>query len=107
MRNERPMENPSIEAIEMYEETLVRLHKKLKGDDFRKAKEVYEETKNPEVLTPPIVIDFATVTSIQQDYKDGGTVVMDAKTACIVIEPLDEVLDAWCEVKRNLAQTKE
>lgn len=104
MRNNVARENP---PIEIFEGTLVRLHKKLKGDDWRKAKEVVEETGNQDVLNPPIVIDFATVTSIQQDYKDGGTVVMDAKTACIVIEPLDEVLDAWCEVKRNIGVIQE
>ena len=104
MRKNVARENP---PIEIFEGTLVRLHKKLKGDDWRKAKEVVEETGNQDVLNPPIVIDFATVTSIQQDYKDGGTVVMDAKTACIVIEPLDEVLDVWCEVKRNIGMIQE
>lgn len=93
---------PENSQIEIFEGTLVRLHKKLKGDDRRQAKEVAEKTGDNDVLNPPIVIDFATVTSIQMDYKDGGTVVMDAKTACIVMEPLEEVLDAWCEVKRNL-----
>ena len=102
MRNNQVLENP---PIQIFEGTLVRLHKKLKGDDWRKAKEVVEETGgNSDVLNPTIVIDFAYVTSIQKDYKYGGTVVMDAKTACIVMEPLEEVLDAWCEVKRNLAQ---
>lgn len=104
MRKNIATDNP---PIEIFEGTLVRLHKKLKGDDWRKAKEVVEQTGNSDVLNPPIVIDFASVTSIQQDYKDGGTVVMDAKTACIVIEPLDEVLDAWCEVKRNLGLPQE
>ena len=104
MRNNVARENP---PIEIFEGTLVRLHKKLKGDDWRKAKEVVEETGNQDVLNPPIVIDFATVTSIQQDYKDGGTVVMDAKTACIVMEPLAEVLDVWCEVKRNIRMIQE
>lgn len=102
MRNNQVLENP---PVEIFEGTLVRLHKKLKGDDWRKAKEVVEETGvNSDVLNPPIVIDFAYVTSIQKDYKDGGTVVMDAKTACIVMEPLEEVLDAWCEVKKNLSR---
>ena len=40
--------------------------------------------------------------AVSVDFKYGGTVVMDAKTACIVIEPLEDVLDAWCEVKRNM-----
>ena len=104
MRNNLARENP---PIEIFEGTLVRLHKKLNGVDSLNAEKVAEKTGDADVLNPPIVIDFATVTSIQKDYKHGGTVVMDAKTACIVMEPLDEVLDAWCEVKRNLEQPQE
>lgn len=104
MRNNVARENP---PIEIFEGTLVRLHKKLNGVDSLNAEKVAEKTGDADVLNPPIVIDFATVTSIQKDYKHGGTVVMDAKTACIVMEPLDEVLDAWCEVKRNLEQAQE
>jgi hypothetical protein len=104
MRNNVARENP---PIEIFEGTLVRLHKKLNGVDSLNAEKVAEKTGDADVLNPPIVIDFATVTSIQKDYKHGGTVVMDAKTACIVMEPLDEVLDAWCEVKRNLEQPQE
>ena len=104
MRNNVARENPQIE---IFEGTLVRLHKKLNGVDSLNAEKVAEKTGDADVLNPPIVIDFATVTSIQKDYKHGGTVVMDAKTACIVMEPLDEVLDAWCEVKRNLDRIQE
>ena len=104
MRNNVARENP---PIEIFEGTLVRLHKKLNGVDSLNAEKVAEKTGDADVLNPPIVIDFATVTSIQKDYKHGGTVVMDAKTACIVMEPLDEVLDAWCEVKRNLDRIQE
>ena len=104
MRNNVARENP---PIEIFEGTLVRLHKKLNGVDSLNAEKVAEKTGDADVLNPPIVIDFATVTSIQKDYKHGGTVVMDAKTACIVMEPLDEVLDAWCEVKRKLEQPQE
>ena len=104
MRNNVARENP---PIEIFEGTLVRLHKKLNGVDSLNAEKVAEKTGDADVLNPPIVIDFATVTSIQKDYKPGGTVVIDAKPACIVMEPLDEVLDAWCEVKRNLEQPQE
>ena len=104
MRNNEARENPQIE---IFEGTLVRLHKKLNGVDSLNAEKVAEKTGDADVLNPPIVIDFATVTSIQKDYKHGGTVVIDAKTACIVMEPLDEVLDAWCEVKRNLDRIQE
>ena len=99
MRIKISKQNP---PIEIFEGTLVRLHKKLNGIDSLNAEKVAEKTGDADVLNPPIVIDFATVTSIQKDYKNGGTVVMDAKTACVVMEPLDEVLDAWCEVKRNI-----
>ena len=104
MRNNVARDNP---PIDIFEGTLVRLHKKLNGVDSLNAEKVAEKTGDSDVLNPPIVIDFATVTSIQKDYKHGGTVVMDAKTACIVMEPLDEVLDAWCEVKRNLDRIQE
>jgi hypothetical protein len=96
--------NNRSEPIEVFEGSLVRLHKMLQGDDKLRAKEKAAQTNNPDVCCPVIVIDFKYVTSIQMDYKQGGTVVMDAKTACIVKEPLEEVLDAWCEVKRNLEQ---
>lgn len=91
-----------IPQIEIYEGKLVRLHKKLKGEDSFRAEKIAERTGDDNVTNPPIVIDFSTVTSIQRDYKDGGTVVMDSKTACIVSESLDDVLEAWCEVKRNI-----
>lgn len=94
----------NLAPIEIYAGTLVRLHKKLKGDDWRKAKEIAERTGDSEGLNPPMVIDFETVTSIQKDFKDGGTVIMDAKTACVVSEPLEEVLDAWIQVKNWLNQ---
>ena len=92
------------EPIAVIEGSLVRLHKMLQGEDKLRAKEKAAQTNNPDVCFPTIVIDFKYVTSIQTDYKQGGTVVMDAKTACIVKEPLEDVLDAWCEVKRNLEQ---
>lgn len=99
MRHNTPRELPEIE---IYAGTLVKLHKKLKEGDMMRAERVVGSTGDTDALNPPIVIDFETVTSIQKDYKDGGTVVMDAKTACIVMEPLEEVLTAWCSVKDYL-----
>lgn len=93
--------------VEIFEGSLVMLHKVLKGEDVYKAERLANQRGDNQVCNPPIVIDFKYVTSIQMDYKDGGTVIMDAKTACIVTEPLEEVLDAWCEVKRNLEQTEQ
>ena len=90
--------------IEVIEGSLVRLHKMLQGEDRLRAKERARDLGDQDICFPVIVIDFKYVTSIQVDYKQGGTVVMDAKTACIVKEPLEDVLDAWCEVKRNLGQ---
>ena len=90
--------------IEVIEGSLVRLHKVLQGDDILRAKAKAAQKGDPGICSPSIVIDFKYVTSIQADYKQGGTVVMDAKTACIVKEPLEDVLEAWCEVKRNLEQ---
>lgn len=88
--------------IKIYADTLVRLHKKLKKDDILKGKEIAEHRRVEFNETPPIIIDFETVTSVQEDYRDGGTVIMDAKTACMVAEPLEDVLEAWIKVKSNL-----
>jgi hypothetical protein len=94
--------NSKNEPIDIYEGTLVRLHKVLKEDDVYRAERIAAKRGDIDGRNPTIVIDFKYVTSIQKDFKYGGTVVMDAKTACIVIEPLEDVLDAWCEVKRNM-----
>lgn len=94
----------SVAPIEVFEGTLVKLHKVLKGNDADTAELRAAKRGDPDGRNPTIVIDFQYVTSIQKDFLGGGTVVMDAKTACIVIEPLEEVLEAWCEVKRNLDQ---
>ena len=90
--------------ITVYADSLVLLHKKLKKEDRLKAKEIAEELGIEYDKSPAIVVDFISVTSIQKDYRSDGTVIMDAKTACIVEEPLDEVLDAWIEVKNNLSK---
>lgn len=84
--------------VEIFTGGLVKLHKTLKEEDVMKgryiAKDKFDE--NPE-----IIIDFTTVTSIQRDYKYGGTVVIDQKNVCMVAEPLNLVLDAWIKVKEQ------
>ena len=90
--------------IEIYGDSLVRLHKVLKEDDLLKALHRAERTGGESNVTPVIIIDFSTVTSIQEDYKRKGSVIMDNnKTAVIVVESLEDVLDAWREVKERLA----
>lgn len=84
--------------------TLVRLHKQLKPRDIERV-ELNACKKGIEMNTnPTIIIDFISVTSIQEDFKDGGTIIIDAKTACIVVEPMEEVLAAWRKVKEYLEQ---
>jgi hypothetical protein len=90
--------------IEIFGDSLVKLHKVLKEEDRLRASHKADKYGEEANLNPTIIIDFATITSIQEDYKNNGTVVMDKKTAVVVIEPLSDVLDAWMEVKDNLAR---
>ena len=90
--------------VEVFSDSLVKLHKVLKEDDRLRASSRAERHGEEANLNPTIIIDFASITSIQEDYKNNGTVVMDKKTAVVVIEPLSEVLEAWMEVKENLAR---
>ena len=90
--------------IEIFSDSLVKLHKVLKPEDQMRATYQAEKSGEDANTCPTIIIDFASITSIQEDYKRNGTVVMDKKTAVIVVEPLADVLDAWCEVKDNLAK---
>lgn len=90
--------------IEIFSNSLVKLHKVLKEEDQLRANHRAEKYGEEANTNPVIIIDFATITSIQEDYKRNGTVIMDKKTAVIVVEPLPEVLDAWIEVKENLSR---
>ena len=90
--------------IEIFAGSLVKLHKVLKEEDRLRASHRAEKYGEEANINPTIIIDFESITSIQEDYKNNGTVVMDKKTAVVVIEPLSEVLDAWMEVKDNLAR---
>lgn len=88
--------------VEIYGGRLVRLHKVLKEDDLLKATHRAERRGEEANTNPAIIIDFTTVSSIQEDYARGGTIIMDRKTAVIVSEPLPVVLDAWLEVNERL-----
>lgn len=93
--------------IEIFADSLVKLHKVLKEEDRLRANHRAEKYGEEANINPTIIIDFASITSIQEDYRNNGTVVMDKKTAVVVIEPLSDVLDAWIEVKSNLASVQE
>ena len=84
--------------------TLVRLHKRLNQKDLDKCEVSARRNGMKMITSPTIIIDFLSVTSIQEDFRDGGTIIMDAKTACLVREPLEDVLEAWCKVKEYLGQ---
>ena len=88
--------------IEIYGDSFVKLHKVLKEDDRLKAEHQAERRGEAANTNPVIIIDFATVTSIQEDYSRGGTIVIDKKNAVIVTEPLADVLDAWIDVNDRL-----
>ncbi|MBO6031795.1 MAG: hypothetical protein J6Q22_10105 [Prevotella sp.] len=90
----------NLPPIDVMDGGLVMLHKVLSRDDRLKAT---EKNGGKEVSVIPIIIDFGNVTSIQKDYLNNGTVIIDQKTACIVAEPLEEVLDAWIEVKKTIS----
>lgn len=102
----RGMKSQDIGQIEIFGDSLVKLHKVLKEEDQWRANHRAEKYGEEANTNPTIIIDFSSITSIQEDYKRNGTVIMDKKTAVIVVEPLGEVLDAWIEVKERLNGSK-
>lgn len=90
--------------IEMLGTSIVMLHKVLKEEDWLKAMRKRDKYGEPVNTEPCIAIDFTTVTSIQEDCKHNRTVIMDKKTAVIVKEPFEDVLDVWIEVQSQLRQ---
>lgn len=88
--------------IMIFGDSFVKLHKVLKEDDRLKAEHQAERRGEVANTNPIIIIDFARVTSIQEDYSRGGSIVIDEKNAVIVTEPLPAVLDAWIEVNERL-----
>lgn len=95
---------PEMGQIEIFADSLVKLHKILKEEDRLRATHKAEKYGEEANTNPTIIIDFEMVTSIQEDYKNNGTVIMDRRNAVVVVEPLSEVLDAWIEVKSNLTR---
>ncbi len=90
------------EPIRVIGRSIVILHKILKEGDQIKAmrkREVYGEPVN---LEPSIAIDFTAVTSVQEDYKNGGTIIMDGKMAVVVKELFADVLEVWTDVQSRM-----
>ena len=90
------------EHIPILGHSIVILHKVLKEEDVFRAmrkQEKYGEAVNTE---PAMAIDLTSVTCIQEDYKYGGTVIIDKKTAVIVKEAFADVLDVWVEVQNRM-----
>ena len=88
--------------IEIYGDSLVKLHKVLKEDDKLKVVNNAHKKGIEPNTRPVIIIDFANVTSIQEDCYREGTVIMDNKQAVIVYESVSDVLDVWLEVLSRL-----
>ena len=76
--------------------TIVVLHRYLKMED--KAKIAYRKQEQPNT-EPLIAIDLSKVFSVQEDFKGVGTLIVDEKGSVAVIEPFDDILNAWLEVK--------
>lgn len=82
--------------------SIVMLHKVLKEEDWLKAIRKQNKYGEPANTEPCIAIDFSTITSIQEDYKNNGTVIIDKKTAVVVREAFKDVLDVWIEVQNRM-----
>lgn len=95
-------ENQDPQPIEILGTSIVMLHKVLKEEDWLKAMRKRDKYGEPVNTEPCIAIDFTTVTSIQEDYKHNGTVIIDRKTAVVVKEPFEDVLDVWIEVQNRV-----
>jgi len=100
----RTLQASNIERkpIEILGTSIVMLHKVLKEEDRLRAMHKQDRYGEPVNTVPCIAIDFSTVTSIQEDYKNNGTVIIDKKTAVVVKEPFEDVLDAWIEVQDRM-----
>ena len=91
----QPTAGESQEPIRVIGRSIATLHKILKEEDLIKAMRKRDIYGEPVKMEPSIAIDFTTVTSIQEDYKNGGTIIMDRKTAVIVKEKFAYVLEVW------------
>lgn len=90
------------QPIEILGASIVMLHKVLKEEDWLKAIRKQNKYGEPANTEPCIAIDFSTITSIQEDYKNNGTVIIDKKTAVVVREAFKDVLDVWIEVQNRM-----
>ena len=94
----QPTAGKNHEPIRVIGRSIAVLHKILKEGDLLKAMRKRDIYGEPVKMEPSIAIDFTTVTSIQEDYKNGGTIIMDRKTAVIVKEKFADVLEVWTDV---------
>ena len=88
--------------LEILGRSIVLLHKVLKEEDKFKAKMKQSKYGEPANTEPAIAIDLTTVTCIQEDYKYGGTVIIDQRTAVVVKEQFDDVLEVWVEAQNRM-----
>ena len=98
----RRTDSQGSQPIEILGASIVMLHKVLKEDDWLKAIRKQNKYGEPANTEPCIAIDFSTITSIQEDYKNNGTVIIDKKTAVVVREAFKDVLDVWIEVQNRM-----
>jgi hypothetical protein len=103
IKKRRNMKRLDHEEIVIIGDSLVRLHKVLSEADQLKAQNVHHNYGKKGKITPVIIIDFTNVTSVQEDFMRGGTIIIESKQAVIVSEPIEDVVDAWLEVKANMA----
>jgi len=94
----QPTAGKNHEPIRIIGRSIAVLHKILKEGDLLKAMRKRDIYGEPVKMEPSIAIDFTTVTSIQEDYKNGGTIIMDWKMAVVVKEKFADVLEVWTDV---------
>ena len=79
--------------------SIILLHKQLKEEDRMKS-EAWARRKGENANTEPLIaIDLQFIMSVQEDYRTGGTLVVDKKAAVSVLEPFDDVFNAWISYK--------
>lgn len=93
------IDNNKKEPIDILSGSIVVLHRNLKMED--KAKIAYRKHGDTSKTEPLIAIDLAKVFSVQEDFKGGGTLIVDEKGSVAVIESFADILDAWLEVRSS------
>ena len=79
--------------------SVILLHKQLKEEDRIKS-ETWARRKGETANTEPLIaIDLQFIMSVQEDYRTGGTLVVDKKAAVSVVEQFDDVFNAWISYK--------